>query len=125
MTRRTRSIAGLITSLVLVLSLVEGAWASTCAPAVEMRAAPAEASHPMPHGADHIPGHRDGRGHHDAPDCPFSPAGAAQGCVLGPSLPAEPAPGLALTPEAPDLYIAAETEPHLLLSSSLFHPPKA
>lgn len=125
MMRRVRSKAGLITFIVLALSLVEGAWAVMCAPGLETRATSAAAAHPASHGGEQMPGHGDGHDHPGAPDCPFSPAGAAQGCVLGASLPAEFAPGLALTPEAPDLYIAAETEPHLLLSSSLFHPPKA
>lgn len=126
MTRRTRFIAGLITSLVLVLSLAEGVRASTCTPEMEMSAPSAAASHEMPHDPDCMHGHHDGQDRKDAPDdCPFSPAGTAQGCVVAASLPAASAPGLAPSPEGAELFIASGTEPHLLLGSALFHPPKA
>lgn len=124
MTRRTRFTAGLITSLVLVLSLAEGAWASMCTPGME-GATSAAASHEMPHGPGCMPGHHDEQDRQNAPDCPFSPAGAAQGCVVAASLPATPAPGVTPSPEGAERFIAPETEPHLLLGSALFHPPKA
>lgn len=125
MTRRTRFIAGLITSLVLVVSLAEGAWASTCTPAMEMSAASGATSQEMPHGSDCMPGPHDEQDRQGVPDCPFGPAGMAQGCVLAASLPAGSAVGVTPSPEGAELFIAFETEPHLRLGSTVFHPPKA
>jgi len=125
MTRRTRFIAGLITFFVLVLSLAEGAWASACTPAMETSKASAAASPGMAHGPDCMPEHHDEQDGQDAPDCPFGPAGTSQGCVAAASLPATSAAGLAPSPEGVDLFISSEKEPHLLLGSTLFHPPKA
>ena len=135
MARRTRFIPGLIALLAMTFSLVEGVWASTCAPGMEMEraemagamASADEAMPDMPADHDCIPGHEHGEhqgDEHGAP-CPFGPAGMLQGCAAAASLPAVNDEMTLPSPEGPALSPTVETSPHLLWVASIFHPPKA
>jgi hypothetical protein len=146
---RSRSLYGALLLTGLTLSLVEGAWASACGPAmpdmrVEMAMEPMdsmefmdsmESMHSMPamaSTAEMPPSHDcthqladDSRKGHSAPDCPFSHNGSAQGCAVTASLPAPAFVAVAFSPEGASYTIQPPAEPHLLLASTLFHPPKA
>ena len=146
---RPRSIYGALLLTGLTFSLVEGAWASACGPA--MQGMDAEMSmdsmHPMDpmdsmesmssmdsmepivgestsHDCTHQAVHDDSQ--KQAPDCPFSHFGSAQDCAATISLPA-PAPVAfaRFSPDGVGYTSQPQAEPHLLLTSTLFHPTKA
>lgn len=113
----------------LALSLVEGAWASTCASGdgmSDMVAMTDGVIPDMPTGHDCLPGSdsSDPAQHeHDSP-CPF-PTGMTRGCAAAASLPASTITITAPSPEDAAVVQTIETSPHLLRVATIFHPPKA
>lgn len=130
MRRRTRFISGLVVLVALALSLVEGAWAATCASMEGMSEAVAMtdgAMPDMPSGHDCASENKNAepaQDEHD-PHCPFGPAGMNQGCVAAASLPASTIAIAAPSPEDAAAVQTVETSPHLLRVAAIFHPPKA
>lgn len=110
-----------------MLSLVGSAWASSvCAPETGTSAPVQAAQHPVAPGDDCMPGPA-GHGPEaptKAPPCPFGTGGMTAACTAA-SLPATSAVPIAPSPEVALALITAEAEPHLLLGTRLFHPPKA
>lgn len=125
MRRRTRFAAGLLVLVALAFSLVEGVWASTCAPGMEMDgagmtmdASAAETHDGMPVGGqEQLPAQGDS-------DCPIGRALLTQGCALAASLPAPATvidpPSLQVDPNPP----ASDEGPRLIYAASVFHPPR-
>lgn len=118
----------------LVLSLVEGAWAVTCASVEGMSdPAAADAVVAMDMAMSDMPAEHDCASHSDSPEpmpdehntpCPF-PLGMTQGCTAAASLPAGTIMIAAPSPEAAAVVQTVETSPHLLRVAAIFHPPKA
>lgn len=101
----------------MVFSFAETAVAAACSPVMEMDAAAMQEMDdtPAPEGNEE---ERSG-------DCPFSPAGMTQGCLASASLPASNSPAPAASSDVAFEFSRTEVEPHLLLCSALFHPPKS
>ncbi|MGQ0563194.1 MAG: hypothetical protein ACT443_15140 [Gemmatimonadota bacterium] len=114
----------------LTLSFAESAVASVCAESMMNTAAAssdgmaAMPDMPAEHDCAGKHSHDGESGQEPAAECPFAPAGAANGCTFSASIPAsavvEPVPNADRIRAA----VAADTEPHSFLASSLFHPPK-
>ena len=125
MNPRKRFAIGLVLLAAITLSFVESAAAAICPPMtdmnvmedmVDMTASPADDDAAGDHG-----GEQDDR---SAGDCPFAPAGAAQSCASA-SLPAVGFDLLAAPFDVVAELNRTEIEPHLVLASVLFHPPKS
>jgi uncharacterized protein involved in copper resistance len=132
MNRRTRFLSGLVLLVTMSVSVAETVWAAACAPDMGSMAASAttttsmEGMDDMPADHDCMPGHehdRQQRGD-NGPACPFSPAGAAQGCAASALLPS-PVPPLS-SPSHTDVVLppSDDASPRLLRTASIFHPPK-
>ena len=124
MNRRKHSAIGLVLLAAITFSFVESAAAAMCPPMTEMSdmngmqdtaGSPAQQGAAGEHGSE--------QDEHPGGDCPFAPAGAAQGCASA-SLPASGLDPLASPAAAAADLIDTETEPHLFLTSLVFHPPK-
>ncbi|CAN5208466.1 hypothetical protein BH24GEM2_BH24GEM2_14950 [soil metagenome] len=124
-----RSFAALLALIALSIFLVEGVWASTCAPGMGMEAgavasmggAGSQAECP-----DAVLESPASGGQHDqpaAPDCPL--ALAAGSCAVAATLPAHAPETLVPLPEGALLTISPDYMRDLLLVSALFHPPRA
>jgi hypothetical protein len=139
MHRRARFLVGLVLLVTMGLSIAETVWAATCSPNMGVGSAMAsmdgmEGMPGMEHMAsmgdvpaddDCMPGHSpEPWNGGDGGPCPFSPAGASQGCVAA-SLPACGANVATLDPIDMIVAVSAETTPHMLRTASIFHPPKA
>jgi hypothetical protein len=146
----------------MTLSLLEGAWAAACMPAMPGMAsgdgvargvtetadampdmasmepmavgelatmkAGGEDADPSRHASHNDCNHafsQDGANHHRLPECPFAPAGSTQGCSATASLPAHALVVSAASSDDVSAPAASHSEPHLLLTSQLFHPPRA
>lgn len=126
MTFRVRRLPALLALLVLVLSLAESAWASTCAPGMEMDAAPTEVAMPgmemdSPPPAPDTPA-EDGR---EEPGCPLLPL-LASGGYTAPHFAPPALFSLALFTGPAAVPFGAHREIHpLLLPSDLLDPPRA
>lgn len=124
MTRRTRYIAGVVTTVVMIFSLAGTIWAATCMPASGPADAVVAAEDGMPACYCCLPAPNDERGD-DERRCPFGPAASSQGCVIVTSLPARATINLGALAEADAPILGFRTEPELLLATSLFRPPKS
>lgn len=127
MKRRTRLIAGIFALVAITFSFAETAWASTCAPAMEMAAASSASAEDMPaqdcmHGAAHSgDGETDGQ---DERPCPFTPT-AGQTCTAVATLPAHVADAFAPPVEGATVAWVEPAEHNTLLDNTLFRPPRA
>jgi|HigsolmetaAR202D_1030399.scaffolds.fasta_scaffold02908_10 hypothetical protein len=124
MNDRIRRIVGFITTVVMVFSLAETIWASTCSPAdgpANVIVAPedgpprCDGCRPAPH---------DEHGDDERP-CPFGPVASTQSCVTAASLPASATVHLDAPTEADSSGPALDAEPELLLATTLFRPPRS
>lgn len=125
MRRRPRSLAGLIGSLLLALFLAESVWAAACELTMTADGVSPIAAHGPGHDEGHPAEHHDGADRHEAPNCPLGHGGAMQGCGMSLPLLAAVTPGFAPPAEAAYVVVATEAEPHFLLGSDLFRPPRA
>lgn len=123
MQRRLRFVAGLVTTVAMVISLAETIWAATCLPmngpanavvAAENGMAACDGCRPAPH---------DQPGDDERP-CPFGPVAPSQNCVTTAVLPARATVDLGVATEADAVVLAFELEPELLLAGPLSRPPK-
>ena len=128
MQARKRFAIGLVLLAAMTFSFVETAAASLCAPMSDTSATGDMQDMP---GMAELPADQDAAGDHgpddaDRPagDCPYAPAGAGQSCASA-SLPASGFDLLVSPFEVVAELTRTEIEPHLVLSSVLFHPPKS
>lgn len=122
MNRRKRSAIGLVLLAAITFSFVESAAAAMCPPGTDMSAMQGmQDMAASPGSAGDHGGEQDDR---SAGDCPFAPAGAAQSCASA-SLPAVGFDLLAAPFDVVAELNPTEIEPHLVLASVLFHPPKS
>lgn len=116
-----RNFVGLLALVAMTLSLTEGIWASTCAPADEMAGMDmGTESMPMDHGGDapaDVPG--------DDSDCPLMPLGFAPSCAISASLPSG-------APRVPFSALTAGPTPHHTVArhesaepSLTYRPPRS
>ena len=131
MNRRIRALSALVMLITMVFSFAETAVAAMCVPTMEMgvpamqdmmqdmegAAVQMDCADAHPH-EQHQDDERPG-------DCPFAPAGMTQGCAAPASLPASGSVAPAASPDVAMVFSPTEVEPHLLLGSTLFHPPKS
>jgi len=119
-----RRIAGIITTVVMVLSLAEIAWAATCPPADGTASVVVLSEDGLPQcdGCRHAP--RGEHGDEERP-CPFGPVASSQGCLITTSLPASATVHLGTPAEADASIPGLDTEPELLLATPHFRPPKS
>lgn len=127
MRRRTRLIAGFFALVAMTFSFAETAWASTCAPVMDMGASSSAAAEHVPaqdcmHGALHS-GEGETGGQDEAP-CPFTPA-AGQTCTGAATLPTHVMAAVAPSVEGASLLLIEATRHDLLLRNALFRPPRA
>ena len=138
MKRVTRFFSGLFVLVALALSLVEGAWASTCASVDGMSGMASMTDSTMFLGMTNAAMPEMGDGHdcgqmEDGPEpahdqhgsaCPIQ-AGMTQGCAAAASLPASTITIATPSPEDAAVAQTIETSPHLFRVAAIFHPPKA
>ena len=133
MNRRTRFLIGLVLLGTMHVTVAETVWAAACAPDMGSMTSPSAATSPM-EGMDDMPADHEsmpGREHDrqqrgdNGSRCPFSPAGAAQGCAASALLPSSVTP--LNSPSHPDVVLppSDDVSPHQLRTSTIFHPPKA
>lgn len=122
MNHRTRSVAGVLALFALSLFLAEGVWVGVCPPDARHMAA-ATLTSGSPDEAAHASSDHEEAGSGEETGCPFG-AIAIGGCVSAAALSA--APAALPTPDAgAGSILAAEVRAELVLSSSLFRPPRA
>jgi hypothetical protein len=109
----------------MMLSFGESVWASTCAAMSMMAAAEEMAETPdmptMP-GMPHMPG--DDEQQDSDPWCPLGPAALAQGCMTAVPLPAASAQALTAPAQREHDRAVADVPSDLLVTTTLFHPPR-
>ena len=120
---RKRFAIGLVLLAAMTFSFVETAAASLCAPMSDMGATGDMQDMP---GMAESPADQEAAGDEDRPagDCPYAPAGGGQSCASA-SLPASGFDLLATRFDVAAELTRTEIEPHLVLTSVLFHPPKS
>lgn len=133
MSRRSRTLAGLLALVAMTASLSQAVLASVCASPAAMAAMPDMAISMM--GADsgassgehQIPcdwmGHTDGSGENDQ-HCPLTPT-ATQGCTATASAPATALVVDLSTAQSARHRVLYSDEPELLLADAPYHPPRA
>lgn len=126
MHRRKRFAIGLVLLAAMTFSFVETAVAARCLPMADMGAMDSMPGMPgSPASHDDAPGDRGPTdGDHPGSNCPFTPVGGAQSCVSA-SLPASRFDLLASPSAIAAELTRTEIEPHLVLTSVPFHPPKS
>ena len=127
MKQRLPVLSGIVTLVTLVLSLAGSAWASSaCTSEMDMSAPVQATQHGAATGRECMPGPAGHRSEAptNAPPCPFGTAGTTASCACV-SLPASAQLQIAPSPEAALALVTTGEEPHLLLGTTLFHPPKA
>lgn len=122
MNHRTRSVAGLLALFSLSLFLAEGIWTAVCPPDDGDQAVTTVASGPPDEAATGSSDH-ERTGSEEDPGCPLGVV-AIGGCVSAAVLSAAPpTPSILDGGAQPSLVVEVRSD--LLLSSSLFRPPRA
>lgn len=133
MSRRFRTLAGLLALVAMTASFSQAVLASVCASPAAMAAMPDMAMSMV--GADsgdssgepQMPcdwmGHTDGSGE-NGEHCPLTPT-ATQGCTATASAPASALVVDLSTARSARQVVLDSIEPELLLADALYHPPRA
>lgn len=124
---KLRPIAAALTLIALTFSFAEGVWASTCMPEMAMDGMSAESGfdgHAV--GMNGYPGAADDPSEPEQePPCPFAPVSIAGACIVAASLPATSPIEISPSFEGALLTDDREHARDLLLTTALFHPPRA
>jgi hypothetical protein len=119
---RFRRVAALLVLLTLSLGVVEGVWASTCMPGMEMTRGSAMAMG----AAAHADGMDDSGSSGDSdhlPRCPFAPVSGS--CIaLAISLPASAVESLVPSPEGAPAVVSSNDALPARPVFDFFHPPR-